>query len=198
MDKSKAIEEILKGVDHSRCVGVEITNKTTVTLASPGVFCYSVIVTFSPVPPSIGPQSRETCVFVKRNFSTWGIAGVFTYESDRFSFIAMFSNPLDNNLHKLEYGLEIFEGKKNFREIELKLKYEEMRSCRSRTETYVSKKLGRNSTALVVTLGQFKISGTMSNHSKAVFKILIEEIDSPPAYSPAYNAPQSLFQKPKQ
>uniref|UniRef100_A0A8C3FT99 Uncharacterized protein n=1 Tax=Chrysemys picta bellii TaxID=8478 RepID=A0A8C3FT99_CHRPI len=179
MDKSEPIEEILKGVDHSRCVGVEITNKTTVTLASPGVFCYSGH-DFSPVPPSIGPQSRETCVFVKRNFSTWGIAGVFTYESDRFSFIAMFSNPWDNNVNELEYGLEIFEGKKSFRENDLKSKYEEMRSCRDRTETYVSKKLGRNSTALVVKLGQFKISGTMSNHSKAIFKIVIEEIDSPP------------------
>lgn len=197
MDKSEAIEEILKGVDHSRCVGVEITNKTTVSFASPGVFCYSGH-TFSPVPPSIGPQSRGTCVFVKRNFSSWGVAGVFTYESDRFSFIAMFSNPWDNNLHELEYGLEIFEGKKNFRENDLKLKYKEMRNCRSRTETYVSEKLGRNTTALVVKLGQFKISGTMSNHSKAVFKILIEEIDSPPAYSPASNQPQCLFQKPKQ
>ncbi|KAM7134124.1 uncharacterized protein RBU57_017235 [Macrochelys suwanniensis] len=197
MEKGEAIEEILKGVDHSRCVGVEITNKTTVTLASPGVFCYSGH-TFSPVPPSIGPQSKETCVFVKRNFSTWGIAGVFAYESDRFSFIAMFSNPLDNNLNELEYGLEIFEGKKNFRENELKLKYEEMRISRDKKETYVSEKLGRNSTALLVKLGQFKISGTMSNHSKAVFKILIEEIDSPPAYSPASNEPKSLFQKPKQ
>ncbi|EMP42515.1 hypothetical protein UY3_00216 [Chelonia mydas] len=58
--------------------------------------------TFSPVPPSIGPQSKETCVFVKRNFSTWGIAGIFTYESDRFSFIATFSNPFNNNLNELE------------------------------------------------------------------------------------------------
>ncbi|CAM2095291.1 unnamed protein product [Caretta caretta] len=46
----------------------------------------------------------------------------------------MFSNPFDNNLNELEYGLEIFEGKKNFRENVLKLKYEEIRSSRVQKE----------------------------------------------------------------
>ncbi|CAM5122503.1 unnamed protein product [Natator depressus] len=128
------VGELIASVAAGRCVGIQITNNTRdVTLENPSVFCYSGH-TFSPVPPSIGPQSKETCVFVKRNFSTWGIAGIFTYESDRFSFIAMFSNPFDNNLNELEYGLEIFEGKKNFRENVLKLKYEEMRSSRVQKE----------------------------------------------------------------
>lgn len=105
----------------------------------------------------------------------------------------MFSNPFDNNLHDLEYGLEILEGKKNFSETDLKIMYEKMRSSQSKSETYVSEKLSRNSRALAVARGPFKISATMSNHSKAVFKILIEEIESPPAYAPASEEPQSLF-----
>lgn len=35
MVRGKDIEEILRGVTHSRCVGVEITNKTAVNLRSP-------------------------------------------------------------------------------------------------------------------------------------------------------------------
>ncbi|CAM4702070.1 unnamed protein product [Caretta caretta] len=41
MGRGKDIEEILRGVTHSRCVGVEITNKTAVNLRSPSFFCYS-------------------------------------------------------------------------------------------------------------------------------------------------------------
>uniref|UniRef100_A0A8C3HTS0 Uncharacterized protein n=1 Tax=Chrysemys picta bellii TaxID=8478 RepID=A0A8C3HTS0_CHRPI len=180
MERGKDIEEILRGVTHSRCVGVEITNKTTVAIRSPSFFCYSGH-TFIPPAPAISPGCKETCVFVKRNLSAWGVAGALTYEWAGFSFILMFSNPFDNNLHHLQYALEICEGRMSCKELESL--YHIMRGHRPLSRTYQKDRLGRNTTALVVTLHSFQISATMSNHSKAALRILIEERGSPPSYT---------------
>ncbi|CAM5172971.1 unnamed protein product [Eretmochelys imbricata] len=193
MGRGKDIEEILRGVTHSRCVGVEITNKTAVNLRSPSFFCYSGH-TFIPPAPAISPGCKETCVFVKRNFSAWGVAGVLAYEWDRFSFIVMFLNPFDNNLNRLQYALEIREGRMSCRELESL--YHSMRGHRPLSSTYQKEQLGRNTAALVVTLHSFQISATMSNHSKAALRLLIEERGSPPCYTslpPCSQQPSSLF-----
>ncbi|XP_075770554.1 uncharacterized protein LOC142823407 isoform X2 [Pelodiscus sinensis] len=182
MEKGKDIEEILRGVSPSRCVGVEITNRSSVSLRNPSVFCSSGHTRIPPI-PVINPGCKETCVFVKRELSTWGVTGALAYEWPGFSLAIMFFNPFNSSVRSLEYALDIREGSMDGRELESM--YHSMRGHRPLSSTYQKDQLGKNATGLVVTLGNFEISATMSNHNKAALRVLIEEKDSPPGYTSA-------------
>nr|XP_013057099.2 uncharacterized protein LOC106049360 [Anser cygnoides] len=181
MEKRRDLEEILLSTPQSRSVGIEITNKTSVTLRNPSYFCQSGEI-FTPPSPSISPQSRETCVFVKRNLSAWGVSGALLYASEPFSFAVMFYNPRNNTMFAHQYAVEIFQGATISGSLESL--YWSMRGDRPQSQTYRKEVLDKKTSSVVVSDGTYSISATMSNHSKAVLKILVEETrGSPPKYT---------------
>ncbi|XP_013795003.1 uncharacterized protein [Apteryx mantelli] len=193
MEKRGHLEEILINAPQSRSVGIEITNKTRVTLRRPSYFCQSGQI-LTPPSPSISPQSRETCVFVKKQLSPWGVSGLLAYESDLFSFAVMFYNPMHNSVFPHQYAVEIYTtaicGS-------LESLYKSMRGDRPQSCTYRKELLDKNASSIVVSSGSFQISATMSNHDKSVLKLLLEETPGPPPqyapYDPSY--PKSDFPK---
>ncbi|XP_068519934.1 uncharacterized protein [Anas acuta] len=182
MEKHRDLEEILLSVPQSRSVGIEITNKTSVTLRNPSYFCQSGEV-FTPPSPSISPQSREMCVFVKRHLSAWGVSGALLYVSEPFSFAVMFYNPRNNTIFDHQYAVEIFQGPTISGSLESL--YWSMRGDRPQSQTYRKEVLDKKNSSIVVSDGTYSISATMSNHNKAVLKVLVEETRGPPPkYTP--------------
>ncbi|XP_025973426.2 uncharacterized protein LOC112993758 [Dromaius novaehollandiae] len=194
MEKRRDLEEILLNVPQSRSVGIEITNKTRVTLRGPRYFCQSGQI-LTPPSPSISPQSRETCVFVKKQLSPWGVSGLLVYESDLFSFAVMFNNPMHNTISPQQYAVEIYTTTAICGSLESL--YKSMHSDRPQSCTYRKELLDRNASSIVVSSGSFQISATMSNHDKAILKLLLEETPGPPPQYAPYDSshPRSDFPK---
>ncbi|XP_041432159.1 DELTA-thalatoxin-Avl1a-like [Xenopus laevis] len=166
--------DLLSKVDSGRCVGIEISNKTTsVTLSSPSTYCESGYV-HSPPPPTISPNATDYCVFVKKALTARGSVGVLTYHYSTSHTIAiLFSNPFDYNLHSIYFGVWITD---QIRKADHTL-YNEMYYNKHPSTEFKCVDVKRHAQALEVFHGNLKVLATMSNDYKAILKLDIVETD---------------------
>ncbi|XP_062898349.1 hydra actinoporin-like toxin 4 [Mobula hypostoma] len=104
---SKSIEEIIKSVNSTRCVGIEICNKSSSKiLTSPKTYIYSGKVHTSPSDP-INQGEKGVCVIEKRSYSLWGAVGVLSYRIGNTQISVLVSNPYNYFMYSIQYALDV-------------------------------------------------------------------------------------------
>ncbi|MGH0178841.1 UNVERIFIED_CONTAM: hypothetical protein FKN15_078128 [Acipenser sinensis] len=101
------IEKLVEETDASRCVGIEIRNKSAkIILEQPETYCFSGSRKNLPL-PSVHPGETVVAVFVKTHGSLRGSVGILSYKFNNKRFFLYFSNPFDYVLYNNEFALLI-------------------------------------------------------------------------------------------
>ncbi|KAM4703088.1 DELTA-actitoxin-Ucs1a-like [Rhinophrynus dorsalis] len=168
----KSIAELLNQVDSTRCVGIEISNKSeSVTLSSPSTFCGSGYVCCPPA-PTISPGTVENCVFVKTPHAARGSVGVLKYHlSNERTIVIMFSNPYDYNLYYTTFGIWITDSQC----IANSDLFNDLYYYKQECDSFKRIEVKRETNALEIKKENLCVSATMSNDHKAILKVDIKE-----------------------
>ncbi|XP_062898348.1 hydra actinoporin-like toxin 7 [Mobula hypostoma] len=168
---SKSIEEIMETVDSSRCVGIEISNKSmSYVLTEPVTYNYSGRV-YSPPPPTIDRGQKGVCVFIKTPYTACGTVGVLSYRFGNTQISLLVSNPYDYNKYSIEYALYVPDIPTPTDNNLYNKMYNELTESASFTKT----SLGKGNPSLNITKRGIFVSATMSNEKKAILKIDIRD-----------------------
>nr|XP_009675109.1 PREDICTED: uncharacterized protein LOC104145339 [Struthio camelus australis] len=172
---AESFEHLMRDVTAGRCVGIAITNNLEhVTLRNPRSYCFSGH-SHPPPPVQIPTGTVGKCVFVKRSYSLRGSVGVLVYEADTFCLAIMFSNPFDYNLYYIEFGLKLIPKDRQFQSVEDLFRDMMESSPLQEVTTFQKMKLSYSQGPLQVTMDNVRVTATMSNASKAVLTVLLEE-----------------------
>lgn len=164
---STSVDEVLQNIDTSRCVGVEIHNKSMrYILTEPVTYSYSGRVS-NPPPPTIDRGEKGVCVFIKTPYTACGTVGVLTYKFGNTQISLLVSNPYDYAKYSIEYALYVPDYLVATDENLYNQMYNELPESPSFTKTA----LGKGNAALTITKGGIFVSATMSNEKKAILKI---------------------------
>ncbi|XP_067863902.1 hydra actinoporin-like toxin 7 [Heptranchias perlo] len=168
---SKSIEEIMESVDSSRCVGIEISNKSmNYILTEPATYSYSGRVQ-SPPPPTIDRGQKGVCVFIKTPYTACGTVGVLSYKFSNAQVSLLVSNPYDYSKYSIEYALFAPD-----RPIPTdRALYNKMYIEQTESASFTKTALGKGNSSLNIRKGGMFISATMSNEQKAILKIDIRD-----------------------
>ncbi|XP_072909037.1 uncharacterized protein [Hemitrygon akajei] len=169
---SKSIEEIMETVDSSRCVGIEISNKSSsYVLTEPAIYNYSGRVNRAP-PHIIDRGQKGVCVFIKTPNTADGAVGVLSYRFGNNQISMLVSNPYDYNKYSIKYALYVPDiptptGNNLYNKM-----YNELTESASFTKTA----LGKGNPSLNITIKGIYVSATMSNEEKVILKIDIRDV----------------------
>nr|XP_027304034.2 DELTA-thalatoxin-Avl1a-like isoform X2 [Anas platyrhynchos] len=174
------LESLMGNIEVCRSVGVEIINNTkNVTLEDFRSYCFSGNIQILP-PFEIGPQSVGVCIFAKTRYSLRGSVGVLVCKASSFSLAIMFSNPFDYVLYSIEFALELFKTENHMVRLhEVFSRMMERKSYDSST-LFQRATLASNHETLEVSSGNIRVRARMSNSSKAILKVQVDDIDPPP------------------
>ncbi|XP_067913752.1 uncharacterized protein [Heterodontus francisci] len=164
---SKSIESIMEAVDSSRCVGIEISNKSMhYVLTEPVTYSYSGRLQ-SPPPPTINRGEKGVCVFVKTPYTACGTVGVLSYKFDNTQMSLLVSNPYDYSKYSIEYALYV-PDRPMPTDNDL---YNKMYDQLTESSSFSKASLGKGNPSLNIRKGNIFLSATMSNEKKAILKI---------------------------
>uniref|UniRef100_A0A4W3GH02 Cytolysin Src-1-like protein n=1 Tax=Callorhinchus milii TaxID=7868 RepID=A0A4W3GH02_CALMI len=176
----KSIEEIVKDINSTRCVGIEITNNSKhFKLSLPATYAYCGRVNIPP-DPTIEKGQKGISVFIKTPLSAYGCVGVLSYMFDDQQISLLFSNPLDQLKYNVEYALYTPDQKTPTDEV----LYNNMYYHLSETKSFTKASLGRGNVALQIVTDQMEVTATMANEkNKAIIKLQVGDASSTP-FSP--------------
>ncbi|XP_031749604.1 DELTA-thalatoxin-Avl1b-like [Xenopus tropicalis] len=165
-----SMDKLLSKVDSEKCVGIEISNKSSsIILSCPSTYCDSGRVHSQPS-PSILPGTVDRCVFVRTPSAARGSVGVLTYQlSGNYTLAIFFSNPYSYVLHKVHLGLWIYAGTDK----PIKNVYKEMKDNRVSSRFYKHCDIGNETQTLEVSNDNVRVLATMTNTKKAVLRVHI-------------------------
>ncbi|XP_078402898.1 uncharacterized protein LOC144683594 [Cetorhinus maximus] len=168
---SKSIESVMETVDSSRCVGIEISNKSmNYILTEPVTYSYSGRVQ-NPPPPTIETGENGVCVFIKTPYTACGTVGVLSYKFSNTQISLLVSNPYDYSKYSIEYALYVPDRPiPTDNALYIKM-YNELTESSCFTKT----SLGKGNPSLNIRKGNLVVSATMSNEKKAILKIDIRD-----------------------
>ncbi|XP_007883159.1 uncharacterized protein LOC103172162 isoform X1 [Callorhinchus milii] len=175
----KSIEEIVKDINSTRCVGIEITNNSKhFKLSLPATYAYCGRVN-SPPDPTIEKGQKGVSVFIKTPLSLYGCVGVLSYMFDDKQISLLFSNPLDQFKYNVEYALYAPDQKTATDEALYNKMYSELQESTSFTKA----SLGRGNVALQVVTDQMEVIATMANELTtgiSIIKLQVRDASSTP------------------
>ncbi|OXB57357.1 UNVERIFIED_CONTAM: hypothetical protein H355_011521 [Colinus virginianus] len=180
--QGESVESLMRSIDVCRSVGLEIINRTrTVTLRNFRSYCFSGKI-MTPLPFDVGPDSRGTCTFAKTPYSLRGSVGIVVCEADTFFLGITFSNPFDYILFKIEFALELFSVENHLGNLSEVLSRMLKNKAHCGSSLFQRAVLGHEHETLEVSKGNIRVQAKMSNNQKAILKVQVEEMDSPPPY----------------
>ncbi|KAK4805151.1 hypothetical protein QYF61_014938 [Mycteria americana] len=146
---------------------------------SPWSYCYSG---YSSIPPSprIPPNVTESCCFTNSWLRFRGSVGVLVYEADTFTLAILFSNPFDYNLYAVELAMEISAHKAHCGSLDsiYTRMYSGQPASTGRDTMLHRVKLSACQEPVVVSAGLVRATATMSNASKSIVKVIVENRDA--------------------
>lgn len=126
-----------------------------------------------PPAPTILPGQTRNCVFVKTFLAPTGSVGLLTYDCGNVTLCLMFSNPFDYNLYDICYALYVSED--NMQYSGLEELYKEMYYKMSPSKVFARAQLSKSSQSIELHLEGYRAIATMSNDSRAILKLRIED-----------------------
>ncbi|KAK1152327.1 DELTA-thalatoxin-Avl1a-like [Acipenser oxyrinchus oxyrinchus] len=164
------IEKLVEETNASRCVGIEITNKSTkIILEHPQTYCFSGSRKNLPL-PSIHPGERVVSIFVKTQGAPRGSVGILSYKFNNKRFFLYFSNPFDYVLYTNEFALHIADESVQTDEDLYKVL-----AFGSLDPLYKKKSVQSDDSSLKLKGEGVQIVATMSASSKPVIKLQFSE-----------------------
>ncbi|XP_059827356.1 hydra actinoporin-like toxin 7 [Hypanus sabinus] len=168
---SNSIEEIMQTVDSTRCVGIEISNKSRCNiLTEPATYNYSGRV-HSPPPPTIDWGQKGVCIFIKTPHTACGAVGVLSYNFGNSQISLMVSNPYDYSSYSIEYALYVHDQTTS---TDYNL-YNKMYNELTESDYFTKASLGKCNSCQIISKKGIYVSATMSNEQKAILKIDIRD-----------------------
>uniref|UniRef100_A0A6I8MYE9 Uncharacterized protein n=1 Tax=Ornithorhynchus anatinus TaxID=9258 RepID=A0A6I8MYE9_ORNAN len=174
-DMAQTIEHLVHELEAGRCVGIEVINSTGMVLRSPRTYCYSGH-THTPPTPIIPPAAKGNCIFVKRNFSFQGSEGLLVYEMEDHILAIVFSNPFNYHLYKVELAVALSSNKEKT-EDEKALFEQIFKGGEKKWLKVAKEKLCDSQRSVLLVEGGIRITATMSNNTKAIIRVHIEQVD---------------------
>lgn len=168
---STSIEKIMESVDSSRCVGIEISNKTSGYILKEAATYSDSGRVQNPPPPTIDRGENGACVFIKTPYTACGAVGVLSYNFGNTQISLLVSNPYDYSKYSIEYALYIPDRPiKTDSALYNKMYYELTESS-----CFTKSSLGKDNPSLSLRRGDVTVSATMSNEKKAILKIDVRD-----------------------
>ncbi|XP_008829229.1 cytosolic phospholipase A2 gamma [Nannospalax galili] len=109
VNKEEHLEDIVKDVQCSRRVEINISNNTGLTFTGPLFYFQSGHAPECP-PSMLHPESTVTCSFVKKSSSFESTVGLMVYQGPDFHLAFLFSAPFSYALHRVEFALAVLTG----------------------------------------------------------------------------------------
>ncbi|XP_078496904.1 DELTA-actitoxin-Aas1a-like isoform X2 [Lissotriton helveticus] len=180
MDNRESAEAVILrlAADSGRCVLVEVTNNSGLSLESKRFYCESGRVAH-PGNETIAPGGRDCTLFVKKSFTACGSVGVLILEyyegKHRRRLAILFSNPFNHVLYKQMFAIHITD---NLEATPKKL-YNDMYYHRDRLQHYTKGEEYTIEMPHILKREKIKVTASMTTTCKSILKVLIEDNNKP-------------------
>uniref|UniRef100_A0A803KFK7 DELTA-thalatoxin-Avl1b-like n=1 Tax=Xenopus tropicalis TaxID=8364 RepID=A0A803KFK7_XENTR len=168
-----SMDKLLSKVDSEKCVGIEISNKSSsIILSCPRTYCANGSLHYPPS-PTVSPGTVEHCIFVKTPSIDTGTIGVLTYKfPETYSIAILFSNRYYYTLDSIHFGLWFLDGTG----IPISKIYEDMKDKIAKNvsnDCFDHCVIGNEARTLRVWHRHVKVLATMSYTTKAILRVEI-------------------------
>ncbi|XP_078496897.1 uncharacterized protein LOC144752965 isoform X1 [Lissotriton helveticus] len=177
MDNRESAKALIlrHAADSGRCVLIEVTNNSELSLENKRYYCKSGEILHHGL-ETIEPGAKDCTLFGKKSFMACGSVGVLTFQlNDRQSqrLAILFSNPFNRIIYDRAFGLHFTKTGASARQL-----YEDMYSHGERLENYIK---ARTDSVIQfphkLVHNGVQVTATMSAESKAILRVVIEDFN---------------------